>query len=116
MSWYVLVEANVSYSGDSTWELVDKIPVDGGRETALARAEEISRTYVRWAVDPEKYGRLVFQTSPTSWLVEQTWLVRYDRSDSPSTLSQLLRICVAELVFARDPAPADPPRKGWLRR
>lgn len=65
---------------------------------------------------PEKYGRLVFQTSPTSWLVEQTWLVRYDRSDSPSTLSQLLRICVAELVFARDPAPADPPRKGWLRR
>ncbi|MFK0231262.1 hypothetical protein ACIQUL_36475 [Streptomyces sp. NPDC090303] len=113
MSWYVLVEANESYSSDERGELVAKIPVEGGREAALAHAEEMSRTYAR-GVDPEQYGRLVFRTSPTSWLVEQTWLVRYDRSDSPSTLSRPMRICIAELVFARE--PADPPKKGWRRR
>ncbi|MBW5483609.1 hypothetical protein [Streptomyces bambusae] len=114
MSWYVLVEANKSWSGDNTWELVEKIPIEGGREAALARAEEMSRTYAR-GVDREKIGRLVFRTSPTSWLVEQTRSVWYEGS-GPTTLSEHMRICVAELVLAREPVPADPPKKFWQRR
>ncbi|MFF2570172.1 hypothetical protein [Streptomyces sp. NPDC058084] len=115
MSWYVLVEANKSWSGDNTWELVDRIPVEGGPDAALARAEEMSRTYVR-GVEPERFGRLVFRLSPTSWLVEQTESVWYEGSTSPSILSQHMRISVAELVMAREPVPAAPPKKGWLRK
>jgi len=115
MSWYVLVEANKSWSGDQTWELVEKVPVEGGREAALARAEEMSRTYTR-GVDREKSGRVVFRTSPTSWLVEQTESHWYENASSPTTLSDHMRICVAELVMTREAVPADPPKKGWLRR
>ncbi|MFG2645677.1 hypothetical protein ACGFYP_32445 [Streptomyces sp. NPDC048370] len=114
MSWYVLVEANDSY-GDSRWELVAKVPVEGGREAAVARAEEMSRTYARGAF-PDQQGRLVFRTSPTSWLVEQSRLMQIERSADPQTITEHMRICVAELVMAREPAPLDPPKKGWLRR
>lgn len=64
---------------------------------------------------PEGEGRLVFRTSPTSWLVERSRLDRIDRSDTAITRTWHLRICVAELVMAREPAPLDPPKKGWLR-
>ncbi|MFF3401921.1 hypothetical protein ACFYW6_25840 [Streptomyces sp. NPDC002659] len=116
MSWYVLVEATESYSGDERWELVEQIPIEGGREAALARAEKLSQTHVQ-GLDPEKCGRLVFRTSPTSWLVEQTRSVWYPNASAPTTLSHHMRICVAELVIAREPVPADPPKKkSWLRR
>ncbi|MFG3346878.1 hypothetical protein ACGF1Z_17630 [Streptomyces sp. NPDC048018] len=115
MSWYVLVEANEAYGGDDRWDLVEKIAVDGGREAALGRAEELSRTYVRGA-DPERCGRLVFRTSPTSWLVEQTRSVWYDGLSSPNTLSRHMRISVAELELVKETPPAERPRKGWLRR
>ncbi|MEU6982742.1 hypothetical protein ABZ946_04885 [Streptomyces sp. NPDC046324] len=114
MSWYVLVEANDSYS-DSRWELVAKIPVEGDREAAIARAEEMSRTYMRDAF-PDQQGRLVFRTSPTSWLVEQSRLMQLERSGAPETITEHMRVCVAELVMAKEPAPLDPPRKGRLRR
>ena len=115
MSWYVLVETNEFHSGGETWDLVVKLAVEGGRDAAIARAEEMSRTYVRGA-DPEKCGRLVFRTSPTSWLVEQTWSVWYEGSSSPTTLARHMRICAAELLLTRELVPADPPKKGWLRR
>ncbi|MFI2370560.1 hypothetical protein [Streptomyces sp. NPDC018833] len=113
MSWYVLVEANGPYS-DNRWALVAKIPVEGGREAAIARAEEMSRTHMRGAF-PDQQGRLVFRTSPTSWLVEQSRLMRLERSADPTMLTEHMRICVAELVMAREPAPLEPPKKGWLR-
>ncbi|WP_067812971.1 hypothetical protein [Actinomadura kijaniata] len=112
MSWYVLVEANESHGGDNTWNLVAKVPVEGGKEAAIARAEEISRTSLSGSL-PKDEGRLVFRTSPTSWLVEKSRLVR-ERSADPIKHTQHLRVCVAELVFARE--PADPPKKGRLRR
>lgn len=56
----------------------------------------------------------MFRTSPTSWLVEKSRLVRHERSADPTRHTQHLRICVAALVLARE--PADPPKKGWLRR
>ncbi|MEU7013519.1 hypothetical protein [Streptomyces sp. NPDC046385] len=115
MSWYVLVESGEFHSGGETWDLVEKIPVEGGREAALARAEEMSRTYVR-GVAAEKCGRLVFRTSSTSWLVEQTWSVWYEGSSSATELSRHMRICAAELLITREAPPADPPKKGWLRR
>ncbi|MFC7218849.1 hypothetical protein ACFQLX_11820 [Streptomyces polyrhachis] len=117
MSWYVLVEANESYGGSNEWELVERISVEDGREAALARAEEMSRTYAARLFDREEYGRFVFRTSPTSWLVEQTRSVWYEGSSSPSTISGHMRIYVAELVMTRELVPADPPKKkGWLRR
>ncbi|MET9950351.1 hypothetical protein ABZ135_02220 [Streptomyces sp. NPDC006339] len=115
MSWYVLVEANESYSGDDRWELVAKVPVDGGREAAVAHAEEMSQTYTRGTA-PERQGRLVFRTSPTSWLVELSRSVWYDGSRTPTTLTRHLRISVAELLLAREPVPAEPPKKSRLRR
>ncbi|MEU9702805.1 hypothetical protein [Streptomyces sp. NPDC047981] len=115
MSWYVLVEANEYHSGDNVWRLVDKVPVDGGREAAIARAEETSRTWVR-GTPPEGEGRLVFRTSETSWLVERSSYKQYEGTSDPIKQTRHLRVSVAELVMAREPARLDPPKKGWLRR
>lgn len=52
----------------------------------------------------------MFRTSPTSWLVEKSRLVRHERSADPTKHANHLRICVAELVLARE--PADPPQQG----
>ncbi|MFJ9808274.1 hypothetical protein ACIRTB_08600 [Streptomyces sp. NPDC101158] len=112
MSWYVLVETTVTVGGDDRWELVDKIGVEGGREAALAKAQELSRTYVRGA-QPEECGRLVFRTSPTSWIVEQTRSFWGDGRESTS--ARHLHIRVAELEFVKETPPAARPRKGWLR-
>ncbi|WP_405786011.1 hypothetical protein [Streptomyces sp. NBC_01367] len=46
--------------------------------------------------------------------MEKSRLVRHERSADPTRHTQHLRICVAALVLARE--PADPPKKGWLRR
>ncbi len=75
----------------------------------------MSRAYT-WGVAREKSGRLVFRTSPTSWLVEQTRSRWYEKASRPTTLSAHMRICVAELVMPREAVPADFPKEGWLRR
>ncbi|MET9759356.1 hypothetical protein ABZ016_09895 [Streptomyces sp. NPDC006372] len=114
--WYVLVEANESHGGDSTWDLTDKVHVEGGREEALSRAQEMSLSLVPGRSDPEKYGRTVFRTSETSWLVEVTHSFWYDGFDRPSTLSSHFRISVAELVATKETPPAEPRKKGWVSR
>ncbi|MEV4950045.1 hypothetical protein [Streptomyces sp. NPDC053755] len=113
MSWYVLVE-RVKHG---EWSLVDKIPVEGGEEAALARGEEITRTRPPWgsaASDP--CGRLVFRTSPTSWLVELTESSWAKGEKSPTTYTEHLNIRVAELVRVQEPVPAEPPEKGRFGR
>ncbi|MDQ1017555.1 hypothetical protein [Streptomyces afghaniensis] len=115
--WYVLVEANESHGGDSTWDLTDKVHVEGGRQEALAQAREMSLSLVPGRPDAGKYGRTVFQTSETSWLVEVTWSVWYEHSgDHPSTLSSHFRISVAELVATQETPVAEPRKKGWMSR
>ncbi|EFL33564.1 predicted protein [Streptomyces viridochromogenes DSM 40736] len=114
--WYVLVEANESHGGDNTWDLTDKVHVEGGREAALARAQEMSLSLVPGRTDTEKYGRTVFRTSETTWLVEVTYSFWYDGWDHPSTSSSHFRISVAELVAVQETPPAEPPRKGWVNR
>ncbi|MFI5529735.1 hypothetical protein ACIA8O_14465 [Kitasatospora sp. NPDC051853] len=109
MSWYVLVERNDSLGGDNTWVLSQKVAVDGGRDAAVARAEELCRT-----IGPrEEYGRLVFRRSETSWLVELTREVR-DGSRTWSHGSQL-HVSVAELVHSEETPPAPQPKRPWRR-
>ncbi|MFF7549606.1 hypothetical protein ACFZCU_39120 [Streptomyces canus] len=57
--WYVLIEANSS----EEWELQKKHHVEGDRSAALARAEEICRTWNPKYWEPEKCGRTIFQIS-----------------------------------------------------
>ncbi|MFC9736235.1 hypothetical protein [Streptomyces roseolus] len=113
MGWYVLVE-RVSY-GES--ELVGKIPVEGGEEEALACAEETARTRrPRYSGDSRSCGRLVFRTSPTSWLVELT-TSSWDKGEKyPTTYTEHLNIRVAELVHVQELVPAQPPKKGRFGR
>ncbi|MFF7792867.1 hypothetical protein [Streptomyces sp. NPDC007991] len=110
------MEANESHGGDGTWDLTDKVHVEGGREEALSQAREMSLSLVPGRSDAEKYGRTVFQTSETSWLVELTWSVWYEHSDHPSTLSSHFRISVAELVATQEAPVAEPRMKGWMSR
>ncbi|MFJ8595830.1 hypothetical protein [Streptomyces sp. NPDC093598] len=114
--WYVLVETNESHGGGSSWDLTDKVHVEGGREEALSRAQEMSMSLVPGRSDTEKYGRTVFRTSETSWLVEVTYSFWYEDFDHPSTMSHHFRISVAELVATRETPAAEPPKKGWVRR
>ncbi|WP_143060231.1 hypothetical protein [Streptomyces sp. TLI_105] len=107
MSRYVLGEANESHGGGDTGEPVAKVPVEGGEEATNARAEEMSRTSLSGDL-PEEEGCLVFRTSPTSRLVEKPRSVRHERSADPTKHTPHLRICVAELVLARE--PDHPPR------
>ncbi|CAM5600275.1 hypothetical protein [Streptomyces canus] len=115
--WYVLVEENKGWS-DSNWLLKKKVHVEGGREQALARAEELSLSYVQDLWRAEEYGRLVFRTSETSWLLElsrESW--DSDR-DEPYTFTEYARLSVAELVASKERPPAQRPasKKGVLRR
>ncbi|MFJ9203112.1 hypothetical protein [Streptomyces flaveolus] len=113
MNWYVLVE-RVSYG---ECELVDKIPVEDGEEAALARAEETARTRrPRYSTDSSGCGRLVFRTSPTSWLVELTKSSWSKGDKSPTTYTEHLNIRVAELVHVQEMVPAEPPKKGRFGR
>ncbi|MGV9279804.1 hypothetical protein [Streptomyces sp. NPDC003730] len=115
VGWYVLVE-RVKYG---EWSLVDKISVEGGEEEALARAEEAAHTRLLrpWddtASDP--CGRLVFRTSPASWLVELTESSWSKGDTSPTTYTEHLNIRVAELVHIQELVPAEPPKKGRFGR
>lgn len=92
--------------------------MEGGREQALARAEELSLSYVedRWRA--EEYGRLVFRTSETSWLLELTRESWPSDRDEPYTTTEYAPLSVAELVASREAPPAQrpAPKKGILRR
>jgi hypothetical protein len=110
----VLVEATVSL-GD-TWELRETLAVDGGREAAVARAEEVCRTWCRYGT-PETNGRQVFRTSETSWVVKTTHGWWRDDEDRLATLDAVCRVSVGELVHAEDvPVPPRPERKSRWRR
>ena len=115
--WYVLVESNDGRS-ENNWLLKDKVHVEGGREQAIARAEELSLSYRKSLPFGEEYGHLVFRTSETSWYLELTreWWFR-ERKES-YTHTEYARLTVAELVAAEEPPPAQrpEPKKGVLRR
>ena len=117
--WYVLVERMSAGHSDSTWSLDEKLHVDGGREQALSRAEELSLSYA----DDQPgggalYGYLSFRTSETSWLVELSREFWFEDRDEPRTATKHVRISVAQLVGSRETPPAEPPagKKGILRR
>ncbi|MFD8443872.1 hypothetical protein ACFV11_14925 [Streptomyces globisporus] len=113
MSWYVLVE-RVRY-GES--ELPSKIPVEGGREAALTRAEEVARSCTPAIhLSGTPVGRMVFQTSPTSWFVELT-KSHWSKSDKESaTTVEHLTVRAAELVHLQELIPAEPPKKSRFGR
>ena len=115
--WYVLVEKNEGWS-DSNWRLKDKVHVEGGREQALARAEELSLSYREGLYRAKEYGHLVFRTSETSWLLELTRELWHSDRDEPYTFTEYARLTVAELVASKEPPPAPRPasKKGVLRR
>ncbi|MFB8101131.1 hypothetical protein ACFUJ0_32375 [Streptomyces sp. NPDC057242] len=113
MSWYVLVER----IRRGEWELVEKISVEGGEEEALARAEAVTRTCVPlYRIDPSRCGRLVFRTSPVSWLVELRSSIWVKGDKSPITSAEHVNVRVAELVHVQELIPADPPQKGLFGR
>ncbi|MFF0094125.1 hypothetical protein ACFYSF_29765 [Streptomyces canus] len=115
--WYVLVETNEGWS-DSNWRLKDKVHVEGGREQALARAEELSLSYQEGLYRSEEYGHLVFRTSETSWLLELSRESWPSDEDEPYTRTEYARLTVAELVASKERPPAQRPasKKGALRR
>ncbi|MCX4808863.1 hypothetical protein OG594_46250 [Streptomyces sp. NBC_01214] len=116
-SWWVLVETSVG--GDFRWELVRTIPVDGGRDGAVDRAAQLARTCSDSgfeAKEPEAYGRRVFRTAETGWLVEVGRSYWPNDMKSPSTLKTHVRITVGELEHESETPVAQPPAKGRLRR
>jgi hypothetical protein len=118
VEWYVLVETNNGYS-DGNWLLRDKVHVAGGREQAVAHAEELTRSSVerRTGGDPHR-GHRVFRTSETSWLLEFTQSRWYEPRDRATENSSYARISVAELISSAEARPAErpAPEKGRLRR
>ncbi|MEU3687471.1 hypothetical protein [Streptomyces narbonensis] len=113
--WWVLVEARVY--GD--WELARSVPVDGGRDRAVAAARELARTCTpsgSVTEEPEAYGRRVFRVGESDWLVEMGASYWNDESRESRTTTTHLRISVAELEYAHDTPAAEPPPKGVLRR
>jgi hypothetical protein len=115
--WYVFVEKNDG-GIDDDWVLKDKVHVEGGREQALARAEELSLSYREDLYRAKEYGHLVFRTSETSWLLELTRELWHSDRDEPYTFTEYARLTVAELVASKEPPPAPRPasKKGVLRR
>ncbi|WP_432120429.1 hypothetical protein [Streptomyces sp. S1] len=116
-SWWILVETTTWTHRE--WELVRTVPVDGGRDRALARAAELARTCGASggdSDDPGATGRRVFRVSETNWLVE---IVRshWDESTGlPATTTTHVRVSAAVLEHAHEPPPAEPPPRGRLRR
>ncbi|MFG2328342.1 hypothetical protein ACGFMM_01825 [Streptomyces sp. NPDC048604] len=116
--WYVLVEGR-KY-GDA-WELVRTVHVEGDRAQALARAAQLTRACrsegKEWPADTiPQVGRRVFRTSEASWLVEILRSHWDDETKEPSTSSYVLRVSVAELEYAEELVPVEPPVRSRLRR
>ncbi|WP_371659906.1 hypothetical protein [Streptomyces sp. NBC_00280] len=117
--WYVLVEKMSARLSDSSWSLDDKLHVDGGREQALARAEELSLSYPKDHLGgAAEYGYLMFRASETSWLLEFSREFWNEYRNRPMTSTSHVRISVAQLVASKETPPAEPPaaKKGILRR
>ena len=115
--WYVLIDTQEAF-GEEHWHLRDKIHVEGGREQALARAEELCFSYLQQHRPLDEHGHAVYRTSDTSWLVEvsrEAWHAGWER---PSTCTSYARLTVAELVAVKETPPATrkTPKKGLLRR
>lgn len=111
--WYVLVERNEGPI-DTEWTLGEKIHAEGGREAALAKAEEITRSCLgRSFYSQGATGRSVFRISETSWLVEVSHSSWSEGATRPWTSSSHVRVSVAELVYFEETPPAEPsPAKG----
>ncbi|MER6145708.1 hypothetical protein ABT174_37795 [Streptomyces sparsogenes] len=115
--WWILVEAPVGI--DSQWELSRVIPVDGGRDQAVAQAAELARKCDesgREVHDPEAYGRRVFRSGEADWLVEISHSYWSDYVKKSITSKSHVRISVAELEHQSEAPDAEPPAKGRLRR
>ncbi|WP_143661703.1 hypothetical protein [Streptomyces sp. st170] len=113
MSWYVLVERG--RYGES--ELSSKIPVEGGREAAVTRAEEVARSCTpAMHLSGTPIGRMVFQTSPTSWFVELTKSLWSKSDREPATIVEHVTVRAAELVHFQELIPAEPPKKSHFGR
>ncbi|MFD4635191.1 hypothetical protein ACFVYR_29670 [Streptomyces sp. NPDC058284] len=113
MSWYVLVEQ--AEHGES--RLLRKISVEGGREAAVTRAEDVARSSTPGLLQTDtSFGRTVFQTSPTSWFVELTKSYWFKGDEGPTTVAEHLTIRAAELVHIQELIPADPPKKSRFGR
>ncbi|MEU1480509.1 hypothetical protein [Streptomyces sp. NPDC005760] len=114
--WYVFIERNTGY-GESNWVLKARVHVEGGREQALAHAEELSLTWPGGR-RAEENGHRVFRTAETSWLVELTEEAWHPDWEEPRTFTEYFRLTVAELVASKETPPAKrpAPKKGVLRR
>ncbi|MCX5558492.1 hypothetical protein [Streptomyces sp. NBC_00038] len=107
--WYVLVERNKG-SSDTEWTLREKIHAEGGRDAALVKAEELTRSYLeRGFYSLGDTGRSVFRISETSWLVEVSYSRWPEGAMRPVTSSSHIRISVAELVYFKETPPVEPP-------
>ncbi|MDO0930421.1 hypothetical protein QQY66_01420 [Streptomyces sp. DG2A-72] len=119
--WFVLVEGNFGYGSEKQWVLMEKHHVDGDRATALSQAEEICRIWCPGSWTAEDSGRVVFQISESSWLVEVTHEDWSERNHRAYTDERTIRVTVAHLAYAKETPPAHPPEKpekkaGGLRR
>jgi hypothetical protein len=118
--WWILVEGPEDLVGDTRSHLIQTIPVDGGRDQAVAQAAEVARTCrpdIYGVEDPEEYGRRVFRLAETDWLVELSRKACPEGYTFAVTWTALIRISVAELEYAHEaPAPERPAKKSKLRR
>jgi hypothetical protein len=115
--WWILVEAPVGV--DSHWELSRVIPVDGGRDQAVAQAAELARKCDgsgQEVHDPETFGRRVFRSGEADWLVEISSPYWSDYIKKSITHKSHVRISVAELEHHSEAPDAEPPAKSRLRR
>ncbi|GAA3369813.1 hypothetical protein GCM10020367_13980 [Streptomyces sannanensis] len=117
-SWYILVEENVEsrepagdgYAAIPRWQVIGSRPVDGGREHAVAVAEQLARSRVPSGAEgrPGTPGRAVYRVAEGSWLT----VVRL------GTDNWHFRVTAAELVHTQEyvhelqPAEAVPRQRG----
>ncbi len=109
MGWWILVEAPVG--GDLRWDLRRTVPVDGGRDAALARAAELARTcdpHGEEAENPEAYGRRVFRSGEADWIVEVGRSRWFDTLKKSMTFTTHVRISVARLEHQSATPVAEP--------
>jgi hypothetical protein len=118
--WWILVEGPKDFRGDPRSHLLQMLPVDGGRDQAVAQAAEVARTCVpdvHSVREPKTYERRVFRTAETGWLVELALKDWPDSYSFPTTWTALIRISIAELEYEhKTPAPERPVKKGRFRR
>jgi hypothetical protein len=110
--WFVLIHEEK----DHTWRLIERVQVEGGREEALEKARDLCLSELGIYSARDYDGRLVFQTSETSWYVEMSKERWFDDREEPTTLTKSFKISIAELVHLTEPRSAERPRKRGLLR